>query len=109
MPGHHASGGVRRFQPLAPETGETVTLWSVEGDAFTVVDAVESTQTIRGTIPIGYSASVAEGGDFLAFCDRDMRARLVASSGLPAMSEEQIETVRRQGYYVVDTSYTSTI
>lgn len=94
---------------LAAETGETVTLWSVEGDAFTVVDAVESSQTIRGTIPIGYSASVAEGGEFLAFCEREMRARLVASSGLPAMTEERVEAVRRQGYYVVDTSYTSTI
>ncbi|MCW2550083.1 MAG: hypothetical protein JWN96_4543, partial [Mycobacterium sp.] len=94
---------------LAAETGETVTLWAVEGDAFTVIDAVESSQTIRGTIPIGYSASITEGGDFLAFCERELRARLVASSGLRALSEEQVEAVRRQGYYVVDTSYTSTI
>jgi DNA-binding IclR family transcriptional regulator len=94
---------------LAAETGETVTLWSVEGDAFTVVDAVESSQTIRGTIPIGYSASVLEGGDFLAFCATEMRARLEASSGMPAMTEDEIKAVRRQGYYVVDTSYTSTL
>jgi DNA-binding IclR family transcriptional regulator len=94
---------------LAAETGETVTLWSVEGDAFTVVDAVESSQTIRGTIPIGYSASVSEGGDFLAFCATEMRARLEASSGMPAMTEDEIKAVRRQGYYVVDTSYTSTL
>lgn len=111
--GRYAGALRERAHPLlhdlAAETGETVTLWSVEGDAFTVVDAVESTQTIRGTIPIGYSASVAEGGEFLAFCEREMRARLVTSSGLTAISEEQIETVRRQGYYVVDTSYTSTI
>jgi DNA-binding IclR family transcriptional regulator len=94
---------------LAAETGETVTLWSVEGDAFTVVDAVESSQTIRGTIPIGYSASVLEGGHFLAFCAAEMRARLEASSGMPAMTEDEIKAVRRQGYYVVDTSYTSTL
>ena len=91
---------------LAAETGETVTLWSVEGDAFTVVDAVESSQTIRGTIPIGYSASVAEGGDFLAFCAKDLRDRL---AGSPGLSDERVEQVRRQGYYVVDTSYTSTL
>jgi DNA-binding IclR family transcriptional regulator len=94
---------------LAAETGETVTLWSVEGDAFTVVDAVESSQTIRGTIPIGYSASVLEGGHFLAFCAAEMRARLEASSGMPAMTEKNVESVLRQGYYVVDTSYTSTL
>jgi DNA-binding IclR family transcriptional regulator len=111
--GRYAGALRERAHPLlhdlAAETGETVTLWSVEGDAFTVVDAVESSQTIRGTIPIGYSASITEGGDFLAFCEREVRARLVSSSGRPAMSDEQVEAVRRQGYYVVDTSYTSTI
>ncbi|MCW2549322.1 MAG: IclR family transcriptional regulator [Mycobacterium sp.] len=111
--GRYAGALRERAHPLlhdlAAETGETVTLWSVEGDAFTVVDAVESSQTIRGTIPIGYSASITEGGDFLAFCEREVRARLVSSSGRPAMSDEQVESVRRQGYYVVDTSYTSTI
>jgi DNA-binding IclR family transcriptional regulator len=111
--GRYAGALRERAHPLihdlAAETGETVTLWAVEGDSFTVVDAVESSQTIRGTIPIGYSASVAEGGDFLAFCEREMRARLTAASGLPAMTDEQVEAVRRQGYYVVDTSYTSTL
>jgi DNA-binding IclR family transcriptional regulator len=111
--GRYAGALRERAHPLlhdlAAETGETVTLWSVEGDAFTVVDAVESTQTIRGTIPIGYSASITEGGDFLAFCERELRTRLVSASGLPGLSEEQVEAVRRQGYYVVDTSYTSTI
>jgi DNA-binding IclR family transcriptional regulator len=111
--GRYAGALRERAHPLlhdlAAETGETVTLWSVEGDAFTVVDAVESSQTIRGTIPIGYSASITEGGDFLAFCEREVRARLVSSSGRPAMSDDQVEAVRRQGYYVVDTSYTSTI
>src|ERR1700712_3041496 len=98
--GRYAGALRERAHPLlhdlAAETGETVTLWSVEGDAFTVVDAVESSQTIRGTIPIGYSASVTEGGDFLAFCERELRARLEASSGMPPMTEEQVESVRRQ-------------
>jgi DNA-binding IclR family transcriptional regulator len=111
--GRYAGALRERAHPLlhdlAAETGETVTLWSVEGEAFTVVDAVESSQTIRGTIPIGYSASIAEGGEFLAFCDRDLRTRLVTASGMPAMTDERIDQVRRQGYYVVDTSYTSTI
>lgn len=94
---------------LVAETGETVTLWAVEGDAFTVVDAVESSQTIRGTIPIGYSASITEGADFLAFCEGEMRERLATASGLPTMTGEHVMQVRSQGYYVVDTSYTSTI
>src|ERR1700709_2549630 len=44
--GRYAGALRERAHPLlhdlAAETGETVTLWSVEGDAFTVVDAVES-------------------------------------------------------------------
>jgi DNA-binding IclR family transcriptional regulator len=91
---------------LAAETGETITLWAVEGDAFTVVDGVESTQTLRGTIPIGYLASVTEGGDFLAFCDALTRDRLL---GPGAMTDEHLALVRGRGYYVVDTEYTSTI
>ena len=67
---------------LATETGETITLWAVEGDAFTVVDGVESTQTLRGTIPIGYTASITEGGDFMAFCDAFTRERLLGSDGV---------------------------
>jgi DNA-binding IclR family transcriptional regulator len=111
--GRYAGALRERAHPLlhdlAAETGETVTLWSVEGDAFTVVDAVESSQTIRGTIPIGYSASISEGGEFLAFCERELRARFATSSGVPAMTDERIDEVRRLGYYVVDTSYTSTL
>ena len=94
---------------LAAETSETITLWAVEGDTFTVVDAVESTQTLRGTIPIGYTASVTEARDFLAFYDPASRDRLLASGELPAMSEEHAELVQSNGYYVVDTSYTATI
>ena len=94
---------------LATETGETVTLWAVEGDAFTVVDGVESTQTLRGTIPIGYSASITEGGDFMAFCDAFTRERLMDSNALTAMTDERVEHIREQGYYVVDTEYASTI
>ena len=94
---------------LAAETNETITLWAVEGDSFTVVDSVESTQTLRGTIPIGYTASVTEARDFLAFYDPASRDRLLASGGLPSMSEEHAELVRGNGYYVVDTSYTATI
>ena len=94
---------------LAADTSETVTLWAVEGDSFTVVDAVESTQTLRGTIPIGYTASVTEGRDFLAFYDRVGRERLLTAAGLPAMSEDDAAAVRAAGYYVVDTSYASTI
>jgi DNA-binding IclR family transcriptional regulator len=111
--GRYAGALRERAHPLlhdlAAETGETVTLWSVEGDSFTVVDAVESSQTIRGTIPIGYSASVTEGGDFLAFCEREMRNRLIEASGLPPMTDVEVEHVRSQGYYVIDTSYTSTL
>ena len=91
---------------LAAETGETVTLWAVEDDAFTVVDAVESTQTLRGTIPIGYTASITEGGDFMAFCDAFTRERLLGEGGMPT---EQVAMVRERGYYVVDTEYTSTV
>jgi IclR family acetate operon transcriptional repressor len=91
---------------LAAETGETITLWAVEGDAFTVVDGVESTQTLRGTIPIGYIASITEGGDFLAFCDAFTRDRLL---GAGVMSDEHAERIRERGYYVVDTEYTSTV
>ncbi len=94
---------------LAADTSETVTLWAVEGDSFTVVDAVESTQTLRGTIPIGYTASVTEARDFLAFYDRVGRERLLTAAGLPAMSEDDAAAVRAAGYYVVDTSYASTI
>lgn len=94
---------------LAADTSETITLWAVEGDSFTVVDAVESTQTLRGTIPIGYTASVTEGRDFLAFYDRVGRERLLSTAGLPAISDEHAREVRARGYYVVDTSYTSTI
>ncbi len=94
---------------LAAETGETVTLWAVEGDAFTVVDTVESSQTLRGTIPIGYTASVAEGGDFLAFYDPPLRERLLAEYGSGPMPEERVAAVREQGFYIVDTSYASTI
>ncbi len=94
---------------LAAETGETVTLWAVEGDTFTVVDAVESSQTLRGTIPIGYAASVTEGGDFVAFCNAATRERLLAEAGLPAMAPERVVAVRERGYYVVDTRYTATV
>ncbi len=94
---------------LASETDETVTLWAVEGDAFTVVDGIESTQTLRGTIPIGYTASIVEGGDFLAFCPAAARERLLAAAGLPAMSDEHVAKIRERGYYVVDTHYTSTV
>ncbi len=91
---------------LAAETGETVTLWATSGDAFTVVDAVESTQTLRGTIPIGYTASITEGGDYMAFCDASTRVRLLGEDGMP---DERVAMVRARGYYVVDTEYTSTI
>jgi DNA-binding IclR family transcriptional regulator len=91
---------------LATETGETVTLWAVEGDAFTVVDGVESTQTLRGTIPIGYSASITEGGEYMAFCDAFTRERLLGSE---AMTDERVAQIREQGFYVVDTEYASTI
>jgi DNA-binding IclR family transcriptional regulator len=91
---------------LASETGESITLWAVEGDAFTVVDAVESTQTLRGTIPIGYTASITEGGDFMAFCDAFTRDRLLGDG---VMSEEHAAMIRERGYYVIDTEYTSTI
>jgi IclR family acetate operon transcriptional repressor len=91
---------------LATETSETVTLWAVEGDSFTVVDGVESTQTLRGTIPIGYIASITEGGDFMAFCDAFTRERLL---GPDAMSDERVALIRERGYYVVDTEYASTV
>ena len=94
---------------LAAETGETVTLWAVEGDSFTVVDAVESSQTLRGTIPIGYTATVTEGGDFLAFCEPAQRERLLAAANLPPMPDAHVSAVRESGYYVVDTRYTSTV
>jgi IclR family acetate operon transcriptional repressor len=94
------------LRDLAAETGETVTLWATSGDVFTVVDAVESTQTLRGTIPIGYSASITEGGDYMAFCDAFTRDRLL---GAGAMPDERIALIRERGYYVVDTEYASTI
>jgi DNA-binding IclR family transcriptional regulator len=94
------------LRDLAVTTGETITLWAVEGDTFTVVDAVESTQTLRGTIPIGYTASVVEGSDFIAFCTPAMRERLLGPAG---MSDEHAAAVRARGYYVVDTEYASTV
>ncbi len=97
------------LRDLAVDSGETVTLWAVENDTFTVVDAVESTQTVRGALPIGYSADVTEGGDFLAFYDRTSRNRLRNDRGLPELSAEQVETTRARGYYVIDTSFTGTI
>ncbi len=91
---------------LAAGTGETITLWAVEGDTFTVVDAVESSQTLRGTIPIGYTASITEGSEFLAFCDRGMQERLLGADVLPL---DAAAAIRARGYYVVDTEYASTI
>jgi IclR family acetate operon transcriptional repressor len=94
------------LRDLAAQTGETITLWAVEGETFTVVDAVESTQTLRGMLPIGYTASVTEGSDFMAFCTPAMRERLL---GPAAMPEEHAAAVRARGYYVVDTEYASTV
>jgi DNA-binding IclR family transcriptional regulator len=97
------------LRELATESGETVTLWAVENDTFTVVDAVESTQTVRGALPVGYTADVTEGGDFLAFYDRTSRDRLRAEAGLDPLPADEVEETRRRGYYVIDTSFTATI
>jgi IclR family acetate operon transcriptional repressor len=97
------------LRELATESGETVTLWAVEGDCFTVVDAVESTQTLRGALPIGFTAKVIEGGDFLAFYDPVSRKELLAAAGLEPMPDERVAATRRRGYYVIDTSFTATI
>jgi IclR family acetate operon transcriptional repressor len=97
------------LRELATESGETVTLWAVEGDAFTVVDAVESTQTLRGALPIGFAAKVVEGGDFLAFYDRAGREELLAAAGLDPMPDERVRATRERGYYVIDTSFTATV
>jgi IclR family acetate operon transcriptional repressor len=97
------------LRELATESGETLTLWAVEGDCFTVVDAVESTQTLRGTLPIGFTAKVVEGGDFLAFYDQADRDGLLAAAGLDPMPDERVRATRQRGYYVIDTSFTATI
>jgi IclR family acetate operon transcriptional repressor len=97
------------LRELAASSGETVTLWAVEGETFTVVDAAESTQTVRGALPIGYTADVTEGGDFLAFYDRVTRDRMREARGLEPLDAAQVEQTRRRGYYVIDTSFTSTV
>ena len=71
--------------------------------------ASRARRPLRGTIPIGYTASVTEGRDFLAFYDRVDARAAAGTAGLPPMSDEHARAVRDARLLRRGHEYTSTI
>jgi DNA-binding IclR family transcriptional regulator len=97
------AAGRDHLRRLAETSGETVLLFRRDGNRLVVIDGVDSAQMIRMTVPIGTEAPMLRGGGLDAFLTVDER-RLLQSSGR-AMSAAAIESIRRDGYFVLDSMY----
>lgn len=64
------------IERLARDTGETVLLWSLDGDTAVVIDAIDSPHPLKMTVPIGTEVPVTgdELGSLFAPADRARRA-----------------------------------
>lgn len=77
------------LEDLQATTGETALLWSVRGDRVAVLDAVESHDPLRATVPVGFETELAVAPEFLAYVHH----------GDDAPPPEP--------WYVIDTSFTN--
>lgn len=89
------------LEALQAETGETAGLVTVDRDRVVVVDAVDSQQALRVTIPIGFDAPLADFQPFLAhFPDAELDR--LAAAGVYRLTPAQRESHRRRGWYVLE-------
>lgn len=98
------------IEALAEELGETVNLLVLEGAGTRFIDGVEGNRPVRVTTRTGYllPAHATSGGKVLLAELRDREVRSLFPAGLPALTshtisdfdrlEEELATVRRQGY-----------
>ncbi|MEO6125287.1 MAG: helix-turn-helix domain-containing protein [Ilumatobacteraceae bacterium] len=109
--GHFTSGLREVAHPMLVElqrtTDETVLLFAREDASMVVLDAIDSTQPLRMTVPIGMAVPLVQGAAFDAFLPDQQRALLPIATRVPAASA--VRTVRRNGYFVIDELYPNAI
>ncbi len=108
---HYATGLVGRARPhlesLQAATGETVVLFARDGVRLVALDVIDSSHSLRLTVPVGTSVAITRIGAFDAFLSPAELAELPNSA--PAVATATIETARRNGYYVLDSEYPSSV
>jgi len=107
----YAPGLEERSRPhlesLQDRTGETALLFSRDQSRMVLLDAVESTQALKLTVPIGTVVRLARVGGFDAFLTDAERSAL--PRGDHPVTEQAVAATRRAGFYVLDDVYPSSI
>ncbi len=89
------------LEAIQAESGETAGLVMVDRDRVVVVDAVDSQQALRVTVPLGFDAPLAEFQPFLAhFPDAELHR--LAAAGTYTLTPAQRDGHRRRGWYVLE-------
>ena len=106
--GTHYTSGLRdaarlHIEELQRITGETVLLFARDGLQMVVLDAIDSTQALRMTVPIGTVVPLTRSAAFDAFLADSDRAQLAPSSVSP--TKRAMAHVRSAGFFVLDDLY----
>lgn len=93
---------------LQRESGETALLFARERSTLVLVDSVDSAQALRMTVPLGTAVPIVRSGALDSFLSESERSTLPSLDGRPP-SDAARDTVRRQGYFVVDQLYPNSV
>jgi len=108
---HYTSNLREVTHPLLVElqrtTDETVLLFVREAGSMVVLDAIDSTQALRMTVPVGMAVPLVQSAAFDAFLPEHERALLPLAARAPAPSA--VRSVRRNGFFVIEELYPNAI
>ncbi len=110
--GTHFTSGLRdvahpHLVQLHRQTDETVVLFAREAQTMVVLDSVDSSQALRITVPLGMVVPIHHGAAFDAFLADADRLQLPLIGAIPTAAA--LRTVRRDGFFVVDSPYPNAI
>jgi IclR family transcriptional regulator, acetate operon repressor len=92
------------LEALQAATGETALLWVVSGDRVVVLDAVDSLDPLRVTVPTGFDTPLSAAPTFVAYFSAPFRRRIAATTDVP-LTPAMVAEVRRRPWYALDGGY----